>query len=226
MSKRKIDDLAMIELNDIEEFKGLRLSPQEISFIMNYLSPSCGFDANKAYRMTIGEDEFKEMSKGKFYARSRTMMQNEEVKTAIKRMLTKDVEKKKEEIIPTIINDLLVASTYDPAQIIDDDGDLLNGALSDIPQRFRRAVIEGIEVKYWGKDCDYRTRTVKLASKSKARSQLMDLMKLLSNLENGSAENNAFTVNINTTNIEGMPTAEELFGMSVVGKAEMVEEDE
>jgi len=214
-----------VELESIDEFKGLKLTPLEIKFIMNYLSPSCGYDANKAYRLTIGDEAFKGMSKGTFYGHARKIANRDDVKKAISNLLTKEVERKKEEIVPLLVNDLMLAANYDPAQIIDDDGDLVHGALSDIPQKYRRALIEGITVKYWGKDCEYRTREVKLASKTKARSQLMDLYKLLSNLQEGDSASNVFNVNISTSNIEGMPTANDLFKMSVMKQAERVEED-
>jgi hypothetical protein len=214
-----------IELSDIEEFKGLKLTPLEIKFVMNYLSPSCSYDANKAYRLTIGEEAFKAMSKGTFYGTVQRILNHDDVKKAISNILTKDVARKKDEIVPLLVNDLMLAASYDPAQIIDDDGDLIHGALSDIPQRYRLALIEGISVKYWGKECDYRTREVKLVSKTKARSQLMDLYKLLADIQGDDKGNNVFNVNISTSNIEGMATADELFKMSVIGHAEKVEED-
>ena len=225
MGKSKTDELAMVELPDIEEFKGLRLAPQEVRFIMNYLSPTCGFDSSKAYRMTIGEDEFKAMAKSSFYAKARSMMSKDDVKTAISRLLTREVEERKNEIVPMLINDLMLAASYDPAQIIDDDGDLLGGSLSDIPAKYRRAVIEGISVKYWGKDCDVRTREVKLASKSKARSDLANIVKLLNNISDGSGNGDTFNVTISTQNIPGMLTAQELLQKSVMGVAEEVEEE-
>lgn len=220
-----LNDSAAIELMDIEEFKGLRLTPLEIKFIFNYLSSSCGYDANKAYRQTIGDAEFKTLNKAAFYNRARRIMNNEDVKKAISNLMTKEVAQKKEEIVPLLVNDLMLASNYDPAQIIDDDGDLISGSLTDVPQKYRRALIEGITVKYWGKDCQCRTREVKLVSKAKARSQLMDLLKLLSGLQDGDKNVNTFNVNISTSNIEGMPTAEELFLKSVSGEAQVVEEE-
>jgi len=213
-----------LELEGIDEFKGLKLTPLQIKFVMNYLSPSCGYDANKAYRLTIGDDVFKTMSKGTFYGAVRKITANEDVKKALSNLLTKEVEQKKEVIIPLLLNDLILAADYDPAQIIDDDGDMVHGALSDIPQKLRRAVIEGITIKYWGKDCEQRTREVKLTSKTKARSQLLDLYKVYVGLQGDNNGGNVFNVSIGTSNIEGMATADELFKMSVVGHAEKVEE--
>lgn len=222
-------ELESIDMSAVPEFKGLRLEPIEVRFIMNYISSSCGLDVNKAYRATIGEEVFKTLSKSQFYSRARAIRNKDDVKTAIGRLLTREVAEKKEEIIPNLLNDLTVAASYDPALIIDDDGDLRGGAMSDIPQKYRRAVIEGISVKYWGKDCQVRTREVKLASKSKARQQLMDVLKILDNLQMDNVEaGQTFTVNIGTQNIEGAPTAMDLFKKSIVENiqnAEVVEEE-
>lgn len=223
-------DIMPLDMPDVPEFKGLRLEPLEVRFIMNFVSSSCGMDANKAYRMSIGEEVFKTLTKSQFYSRAGAIRNKDDVKKAISRLLTKEVAEKKEEIIPNLINDLTLAATYDPALIIDDDGDLRGGSMSDIPQKYRRAIMEGITVKYWGKDCQVRTREVNLVSKAKARDQLMSLLKLMDNLEETSENTGGtFTVNIGTQNIDGMPNAMDLLKQSVMGKnvqdAEVVEEE-
>jgi len=223
MASKEKTSLDHMEFADIEEFEGLRLDPFDVRYIMNYLSSSCGLDANKAYRMTLGEEEFKAMSKGKFYGRVRALKNKSDVITAVSRLLTKEVGELRQEIIPNLLNDLTVAASYDPMLIIDDDGDLRGGSMSDVPQKYRRAVIEGIGVRYWGKECQVRTREVKLTSKSKARQQLIELSKLLNGLQEVDTGTN-FTVNLSTHNIDGMSTASELLKQSVMASAKTAED--
>lgn len=214
--------LDTIELG-VEELKGLRLTPTEISYINHYLSPVCNMNAHKAYKATIGEEAFKKMPYDKFYGASRKMAGKENVQTAIARLLTLQLETRKKEVIPQLVEDLVIAASYDPVDLIDEDGDIKGGSLLNIPAKLRQAVIEGVEVKYWGKDADRKTRTLKLTSKTKARSQLLEIAKFLNNMEEQSNVQ-SFTVNIATQNIEGRHTAEELLRMAVPSVADIVEE--
>lgn len=201
---------------DIEELKDIELTGPELRFVMSYLSPQCNFDARKALRTIMTDEEFANLSKPAFYARARAMAGKENVQTAISKLMSKEVEQKKAEIIPVLVKDLLFASNFDPAEIIDDDGDLLYGSLKAVPAQHRQALIEGISVKYWGKNCDIRTREVKLVSKTKARSQLIDMMRIIAQLDakNDDSTGNQFIVNIGSSDIPGMATAKELFAQA------------
>ncbi len=215
---------------DIEELKDLKLTGPQLRFVMAYLSPQCYFDSRKALRVITPDDEFEKLSKPAFYARARGMMSKPDVATAITRLMTKEVEQKKEEIIPLLVNDLMIAASYDPAEIIDDDGDFKHGTLSMVPIHLRKSVVESVQTKYWGKDCNVRTREVKMVSKSKSRSQLIDFMRVVAQIEAKTEDNKPaqFIVNIGSTPIEGMATADELFKMAstpIEGQATKVEED-
>lgn len=201
---------------DVEELADLELTGQELRFVMAYLSPQCNFDSKKALRVVTPDDEFMSLKKATFYARARAMMNKQPVKDAISRLLSKEVEQKKNEIMPVLVDNLLLAATYDPAEIIDDDGDFRYGDLKSVPLKLRQTAIEGVSVKYWGKDCNVRTREVKLTSKSKARSDLLNIMKFYAQLDNQQEEDKTphFTLNIGSANIEGMPSAKDLFSMA------------
>lgn len=221
----------IIELPDVDELKDLKLNGKELRFVLAYLSPQCNFDSRKAMRVVTPDDEFMDISKPAFYARARNMMAKPHVQSAISRLMTKEVEAKKEEIIPLLVKDLMTAASFDPAEIIDDDGDFKHGSLSMVPIHLRQAVIESVSVKYWGKDCNVRTREVKMISKSKSRSQLIDFMRVVAQIEAKAEDNKPaqFIVNIGSSNIEGMATAEDLFKMAsgdIDGQATEVEEDE
>ena len=211
---------------DIEELKDVELTGPELRFVMAYLSPQCNFDARKALRTIMTDEEFNTISKPAFYARARNMVGKENVQLAISRLMSKEVEQKKAEILPVLVSSLISASSFDPAEIIDDDGDLLYGSLRAVPTKLRQDLIEGISVKYWGKTCDIRTREVKLVSKTKARSQLIDMMRILAQLDakNDDASNNQFIVNIGSSDIPGMATAKELFAQAA-GAMDVKEED-
>ena len=213
---------------DIEELKDLELTGPELRFVMAYLSPQCNFDSRKALRVITPDEEFMTLKKATFYARARTMMNKQPVKEAISRLLSKEVEQKKNEIMPVLVDNLLLAATYDPAEIIDDDGDFRYGDLKSVPLKLRQTAIEGVSVKYWGKECNVRTREVKLTSKSKARSDLLNIMKFYAQLENQQEEDKTphFTLNIGSANIEGMPSAKDLFAMANDIEAEDIMEEE
>lgn len=213
---------------DIEELKDLELTGPELRFVMAYLSPQCNFDSRKALRVITPDEEFMTLKKATFYARARTMMNKQPVKEAISRLLSKEVEQKKNEIMPVLVDNLLLAATYDPAEIIDDDGDFRYGDLKSVPLKLRQTAIEGVSVKYWGKECNVRTREVKLTSKSKARSDLLNIMKFYAQLDNQQEEDKTphFTLNIGSANIEGMPSANDLFAMANDIEAEDIMEEE
>jgi len=201
---------------DVEELKDIELTGPELRFVMAYLSPQCNFDHRKALRSIMTDEEFNSITKPTFYARARSMVNKENVQLAIQRLMSKEVERKKSEILPMLVGSLITASNFDPAEIIDDDGDLLYGSLKAVPTKLRQDLIEGISVKYWGKNCDIRTREVKLVSKTKARSQLIDMMKVIAQLDakNEDTGKSQFVVNIGTSDIPGMATAKELFAQA------------
>lgn len=205
-----------IIVTDIEELKDIELTGPELRFVMSYLSPQCNFDARKALRTILTDEEFANLSKPAFYARARAMAGKENVQAAISKLMSKEVEQKKAEILPVLVSSLIAASNFDPAEIIDDDGDLLYGSLKAVPTKLRQDLIEGISIKYWGKTCDIRTREVRLVSKTKARSQLIDMMKVIAQLDakNEDTGKSQFIVNIGTSDIPGMATAKELFAQA------------
>lgn len=218
----------IIELPDIEELKDLKLTGVELRYVLAYLSPQCNFDNRKAMRVVTPDDEFAKLAKATFAARAMSMARKPQVQQAISRLMSKEVERKKEEILPVLVRDLILAATYDPAEIIDDDGDLLHGTLRNVPTHLRSSVVEGITVKYWGKECNIRTREVKLASKSKARTELASLVRTLAQLDvkvdDGTATQ--FVVNIGSSNIDGMATAKDLFKMATAKKVVKDVEDD
>lgn len=205
-----------IIITDIEELKDVELTGPELRYVLAYLSPQCNFDSRKALRTIMTDEEFASVSKPAFYARARAMAGKENVQTAIARLVSKEVEQKKAEILPVLLPDLLFASNFDPAEVIDDDGDLIYGSLKAVPVRHRQALIEGISTKYWGKECNIRTREVKLVSKTKARSQLIDLMRIMAQLDAGKDDGiqNQFNVILGSSDIPGMATARELFAQA------------
>lgn len=210
---------------DVPEIADIPLTPLEFKYVTAYLSPECNMDMHKAYRMVLTDEAFKSMHRTTFYTQARQMAGREMVRKAISRLMTKHFMSRKEEMLPTLLDDLMLASSYDPAEVIDDDGDFVGGSLRSVPVELRKALIEGVSVKYWGKNNDVRTREVKLTNKAKARSQLIELAKAIHSLDHADTDiQPAFIVNIGTTNIKDMKTAEELIADAFLDVQEVEEE--
>lgn len=221
----KLQPDAMI-FEDVPELADVPLTPLEFNYVMAYLSPECNMDVNKAYRMVLTDEAFNSMHRTSFYARARQMASREMVRKAISRLMTKHFMNKKEELLPTLLDDLMLAATYDPAEVIDDDGDFVGGSLRSVPVELRKALIEGVSVRYWGRNNDVRTREVKLADKSRARSQLIELAKAIHSLEHADTDiQPTFIVNLGTTNIKDMKTSEELMAEAFITPKEVKEDD-
>lgn len=222
-TKNKVDDdiqrspspVNRFAIEGVPELEGLELTPQELNFVLAYVSPRSGFDEYKAYRQILSNEEFKSMSNATFRRKAKAMLQEPDVRLSISRLLASQVSRRKEEIAPLLLNDLMMSASFDPATIIDEDGDWLGGDMLNVPPHLRRALVEGVVTKYFGKEADIRVREIKLVSKTRARSQLIELLSLMEKLDLRTEDlGERFTVNIIGAPVEGTASADDLFAMA------------
>jgi len=74
-----------------------------------------------------------------------------------------------------VMDTTLARALYDPAMFLNPDGSPAFTDWKEIPEAYRRC-IEGIDVKFWGKDADKQTVSFTLANRSEALGQLMKLL--------------------------------------------------
>lgn len=149
----------------------------EVYFAIEYLSN--GFDAGKAYAEVFPQDPHrKALLGGQSYLRRPTVQKIlSEYTTAWLRGRVSYLEKE-------ILDTTLARALYDPALFLNPDGSPAFTSWDEIPPAYRRC-IEGIDVKFWGKDADRQSITFNLASRSEALGQLT---KLLACIKQGMAD--------------------------------------
>lgn len=140
----------------------------EVYFAIEYLSN--GFDAGKAYAEVFPQDPHrKALLGGQSYLRRPTVQKIlSEYTTAWLRGRVSYLEKE-------ILDTTLARALYDPALFLNPDGSPAFTSWDEIPPAYRRC-IEGIDVKFWGKDADRQSITFNLASRSEALAQLTKLL--------------------------------------------------
>jgi hypothetical protein len=72
----------------------------------------------------------------------------------------------------------MVQAFYDPTMFFNPDGTVRFQSWDEIPERFRHC-IEGMEVKYYGKDADKRVIMLKLVNREKAQMQLAKYIQMI-----------------------------------------------
>lgn len=77
-----------------------------------------------------------------------------------------------------IMDTTLARAFYDPSMFLNPDGSPAFDRWEDIPEVYRRC-IEGIDVKFWGKDANRQSVTYTLANRSDALKQLSQILSLI-----------------------------------------------
>lgn len=146
----------------------------EVYFAVEYLSN--GFDAGKAYLEVFPKESPRRAAIcGQGYLRRPTVQKIlAEYTTAWLRGRVSFLEKE-------ILDTTMARALYDPAMFLNPDGTAAFSSWDDIPECYRRC-IEGIDVKFWGKDADRQSITFNLANRSEA---LVQLTKLLTCIKQG-----------------------------------------
>ena len=140
----------------------------EVYFAVEYLSN--GFDAGKAYLEVFPQESTRRASLcGQGYLRRPTVQKIlAEYTTAWLRGRVAYLEKE-------ILDTTMARALYDPAMFLNPDGTPAFDSWDDIPECYRRCV-EGVDVKFWGKDADRQSITFQLANRSDALGQLTKLL--------------------------------------------------
>lgn len=143
----------------------------EVYFAVEYLSN--GFDASKAYREVFPDAPTKKATFfGNAYLRKPTVQKIlQEYTTAWLRGRVAFLEKE-------IMDTTLARALYDPSMFLTPDGEPAFRDWNEIPEAYRRC-IEGIDVKFWGKDADRQSVTYNLANRSDALGQLTKLLSII-----------------------------------------------
>lgn len=102
-----------------------------------------------------------------------SLMQREDIKLAIRKGIQKRMSEALDNLDSKLLDTYITRAFYDPADFISDDGEPY--ALSEIRPELR-CVVDGVEKKYFGKDADAFTITLKLANRDTALKTLSDFM--------------------------------------------------
>lgn len=154
----------------IKKWQELELNPKEIKFLAEYINN--GFNGTRAYLKTIAR-------KGTCYsaagAEATSTLKKVKIKLALDEWKQDFLNNVKNELEAKIIDNLMSRCFYDIEDYYYDDGVLK--PLSKL-RREQRQAIDGVEVKYFGKDA-VKTVTYKLADKDKARLELEKYINLI-----------------------------------------------
>jgi hypothetical protein len=160
------------------------ISPQEKLFVSFYIADA-HWDATKAYLMAGFEDAG---TLNKTKVRANRLLRKDRIQKAINNYVNTVVEVNKGRAKVNIIELQRNRAFYDPAEFLNADGSLKYKNLSEIPEDIR-SVIDGIETRYFGKDANVKTTTVKLADRDKALQQLVKILRINEEAEEEEASN-------------------------------------
>ena len=152
----------------------------EVYFAVEYLTN--GFDATLAFSTVFPAGTRRKASfGGAAYLRRPTVQALLSAYTAA--WLRGRVAYLEKEIMDTT----LARAFYDPSMFLNPDGTPAFESWEDIPEVYRRC-IEGIDVKFWGKDADRQSITFQLANRSDAMKQLSQILAMIKQGMAGSKE--------------------------------------
>jgi hypothetical protein len=131
-------------------------------FIVLYAA--MGFtSASRAYRLA----GYKARSESTAGTAASMLLNNPSIQKALRVILEEWTEPYKARVEAVLMDKYLRRATYDIADFVHDDGSIV--PLSDIPKEWREAVIDGMEVRYYGGSTNLRkVLTYKLASRDDA----------------------------------------------------------
>jgi hypothetical protein len=104
------------------------------------------------------------------------------IKEAIKLIRAETKEEFMQDCPQTLVEQLEIMATYDPAMFYDKSGNPVFDKMEDIPKKYR-CCIEGIETKYYGKDADRKVIILKLTDRNKVQDRLLKILPDLINPE-------------------------------------------
>lgn len=145
------------------------LSDQEINFIVAMISNGC--DKIAAYKSAFNfTDKITTTERHQI----EMLLRKDSVRNLLRRGLQKKMSESLDNLDAKLLDTYILRAFYDTSDFYYDDGE--PKPLSEIDESLRKAVIEGIDKKYYGKDADVNTVIYKLADKEKALKTLSDLV--------------------------------------------------
>ena len=156
--------------NLVPFYKELGLKPQHIQFVAEYLTN--GNNATEAYLKTSTTQSNKVAS-----SRGYKLLNNPNIKEAIRRFISNYLEERKSQLDKRIIDILSVQAFYDPSDFISPTGQPIFETWDQIPKHLR-VVVEGADTKFYGKDANINITSLKLVDRHKAIKELIDLIKM------------------------------------------------
>lgn len=165
-----VKKILTVEVYDNLKKDNIKLST--IRFLAEYLTN--GNNGTRAYQSQVrrnANDNVAGLMASKILSRDK-------IKEVLVLLLNKFLEEKKIILRKQIIEVLTEQAFYNPTDIINNNGELIVENLKDLPENLQR-VIEGIEVKYHGKDATRKTTTVKLTDRHKSIEKLMRYLEMI-----------------------------------------------
>ncbi len=145
---------------------------KHIMFVAEYITNR--FNGTDAYLKTIAK---KTTTYNAAAVEACKLLKNPKICGAIKIVLDEWLAEKKLKLEKQIIDRLYAKAFYDPSIFFNPDGSVKFKKWEDIPEEYR-CCVEGMEVKYYGRDADRSVVILKLADQSKAMNELSKYIEL------------------------------------------------
>ena len=169
-SKRQHDRKALEQT--IPDWRKTGANALQLRFAISYLTN--GFNGAEAYRQAYPGTKLQHSA-----IEGGTKMLREAPVQALLDLYTTDwLASKRSELEQEIIKTLWAMAFYDPSKFFLPNGKLAFESWDEIPVEMRRCV-EGIEVKYYGKECERETITINMCKRMDALKSLSAYLSLM-----------------------------------------------
>lgn len=154
----------------ISSWKQFNLNPKQIKFLSEYVSNN--FNASQAYKKAGYKGKDPDVIK----VSACNILTNVNVKAAFRKWKDIWLDTLKEKLEPEIANSYWRRANYKIETFQDEKGKWL--PMNDIPEEWK-CCIDGYEEKWYGKDADRRTITIKLPDRHKSLEKLEKYIEMI-----------------------------------------------
>lgn len=156
----------------LPDYKDTGASIPQARFAACYVTN--GFNGRKAYKDAVSHNAKNSTADAKAHA----WLRNPKVMACIQQFTETWLSDCRMKLEGEIIRTLWAQAFYDPSTFVTPSGEVAFDNWDEVPTDLRRA-IEGIETKYFGKDADISTTTIKMADRGRALQQLSQYISLM-----------------------------------------------
>ena len=152
-----------------EELAMVSLSDEEVQFVANMVANGCNKEAAYMAAYNVQTNKLDAENTQKLNA----LMRRSDIKQVLRSGIQTRMSEMLDNLDAKLLDTYITRAFYDPADFIDDSGEPYS--LSQIKPELR-CVVDGVEKKYFGKDAEAYTITLKLANRDTALKTLSEYM--------------------------------------------------